>query len=75
MIARGQQPTHLPANVGTNVPILEVGDWDQTKYRVACTQKTENYKLALSLFLSLCVCVCMCITDQICWPEIPHRGE
>ena len=69
MIARGQQPTHLPANVGTNVPILEVGGWDQTEYRVACTQETENYKLSLSL------CVCMCITDQICWPEIPHRGE
>ena len=54
VIARGQQPTHLPAYVGTNVPILEVGGWDQTEYRVACTQETEiNFP---SLSLSVCMC-------------------
>ena len=51
--ARGQQSTYLLANVGTNVAILEVGGWDQTKHRVPCTQGTEN---AIN-----CVCVCVCV--------------
>ena len=52
--ARGQLSTYLPANVGTNVPVLEVGSWDQTEHRVACTQGTQNDKLS-------CVCVCVCV--------------
>ena len=55
--ARGQQSTYLLANVGTNVAILKVGGWDQTKHRVPCTQGTENT-------INLCVCVCVSLTKS-----------